>query len=316
MANRIQIRHGAGAPDIINNPNSLLPYELGWDTTSKALYINDNGILTSLSSGSGTSIIAGTGLQFNSNTLNHSNSITPKTTQAFYPITIDAQGHITSAGNATTIRENRVFYGTCDTPAATTEKIVICTDYDSLQAGDIVNVKFINTNSADVANLTLNVNNTGAISIKKAYNHDIDNLSDKAEISASYTCMFIYNVNSDSTSNWILCNVDYNTNTNTLLRTYSSATNIEVPLIAQSSAASTTAAWTSYTDTYKAWYGVIPNIDSLRAKINLSTGHITIPGGVTSVTPTIGDNSTLVATTAFVNTAINNAIGAAIGGNY
>jgi len=128
--------------------------------------------------------------------------------------------------------------------------------------------------------------------------------------------MFIYNVNSDSTSNWILCNVDYNTNTNTLLRTYSSATNIEVPLIAQSSAASTTAAWTSYTDTYKAWYGVIPNIDSLRAKINLSTGHITIPGGVTSVTPTIGDNSTLVATTAFVNTAINNAIGAAIGGNY
>ena len=110
--------------------------------------------------------------------------------------------------------------------------------------------------------------------------------------------------------------MNYNTNTNTLLRTYSSATNIEVPLIAQSSAASTTAAWTSYTDTYKAWYGVIPNVDNIRAKINLSTGHITVPGGITSTTPTTGNNSTLVATTAFVNTAITNAIGTAIGGSY
>lgn len=211
---------------------------------------------------------------------------------------------------------SRIFYGTCDTAAATANKTVICADYDSLQAGDILNVKFANTNTAAVANLTLNVNNTGAISIKKAYNYAIANLSAKAELNADVLCMFVYNVNSDSTSNWILCNLDYNTNTNTLLRTYSSATNIEVPLIAQSSAASTTAAWTTYTDTSKDWYGVIPNVDNIRAKINLSTGHITVPGGVTSVTPTTGDNSTLVATTAFVNTAINNAIGAAIGGSY
>ena len=110
--------------------------------------------------------------------------------------------------------------------------------------------------------------------------------------------------------------MNYDTNTNTLLRTYASSTNIEVPLIAQSSANSTTAAWTSYANTSKDWYGVIPNADSLRAKINLSTGHITIPGGITSVTPATGNNSTLVATTAFVNTAINNAIVAAIGGSY
>lgn len=75
---------------------------------------------------------------------------------------------------------------------------------------------------------------------------------------------------------------DYNSNTNTLLRTYASATNIEVPLIAQSSANSTTAAWSTYTATYKDWYGAIPNDDTKRAKINLSTGHITAPGGITA----------------------------------
>jgi len=82
-------------------------------------------------------------------------------------------------------------------------------------------------------------------------------------------------------TNW-RTNPYYNTNTNTLLRTYSSATDINVPLIASSSANSVTAAWTSYTGTYKDWYGAIPNNDSLRAKINLSTGHITAPGGITA----------------------------------
>lgn len=38
MANRIQIRRGSGNPG-----SNLLSYELGWDTTNKALYINDGG---------------------------------------------------------------------------------------------------------------------------------------------------------------------------------------------------------------------------------------------------------------------------------
>lgn len=76
--------------------------------------------------------------------------------------------------------------------------------------------------------------------------------------------------------------------TNTLLRTYASATNINVPLIGQSSEAKTTAAWSTYTGTYKDWYGVIPNDDAKRAKINLSTGLLTVPGGVT-----IGASGTL-----------------------
>ena len=53
-----------------------------------------------------TSITAGTGLSGGGSsgaiTLNHSNSVTAKTTQGFYPISFDAQGHITGAGNAIT----------------------------------------------------------------------------------------------------------------------------------------------------------------------------------------------------------------------
>lgn len=45
---------------------------------------------------------AGTGLDKNGNTINHSNSITAQTTQAVYPIKIDAQGHISAYGNAIT----------------------------------------------------------------------------------------------------------------------------------------------------------------------------------------------------------------------
>ena len=38
MANRIKIRHGNSIP----TTSSLLPYELGWNTANKILYINDN----------------------------------------------------------------------------------------------------------------------------------------------------------------------------------------------------------------------------------------------------------------------------------
>lgn len=46
---------------------------------------------------------AGTGLSKSGTTLNHSNSVTAKSTQAVYPITFDAQGHITGSGTAVTI---------------------------------------------------------------------------------------------------------------------------------------------------------------------------------------------------------------------
>ena len=46
---------------------------------------------------------AGTGLSKSGTTLNHSNSVNAQTTQAVYPIKIDAQGHISAYGSAVTI---------------------------------------------------------------------------------------------------------------------------------------------------------------------------------------------------------------------
>ena len=45
-------------------------------------------------------IKVGTGLSMNGEVLNHSNGVTAQTTQAIYPIKIDAQGHISAYGSA------------------------------------------------------------------------------------------------------------------------------------------------------------------------------------------------------------------------
>lgn len=50
-----------------------------------------------------TTYSAGTGLSLSSTTFNHTNSVTAQTTQAVYPIKIDAQGHISAYGSAVTI---------------------------------------------------------------------------------------------------------------------------------------------------------------------------------------------------------------------
>ena len=52
---------------------------------------------------SNTTYSAGTGISLSGTTINHSNSVTAQTTQAVYPIKIDAQGHISGYGSAVTI---------------------------------------------------------------------------------------------------------------------------------------------------------------------------------------------------------------------
>ena len=60
-------------------------------------------LTTDLPDISGKIDTAGTGLSKSGTTLNHSNSVTAQTTQAVYPITIDAQGHIASYSTAVTV---------------------------------------------------------------------------------------------------------------------------------------------------------------------------------------------------------------------
>lgn len=51
-------------------------------------------------------------------------------------------------------------YGTCGTAASTAAKVVTCSDFDSLETGVTIHVKFTYSNTA--SNATLNVNSTGA----------------------------------------------------------------------------------------------------------------------------------------------------------
>lgn len=54
-------------------------------------------------SGSGGSYTGGTGISISGSVINHSNAIVAQSTQALYPIAIDAQGHVTSYGSAVSV---------------------------------------------------------------------------------------------------------------------------------------------------------------------------------------------------------------------
>ena len=67
-------------------------------TTINGATVGNSPKFTDTTYANGTGITIGSG-----NAINHSNSVTAKTTQAVYPIKFDAQGHITGAGTAVTI---------------------------------------------------------------------------------------------------------------------------------------------------------------------------------------------------------------------
>lgn len=81
-----------------------------------------------------------------------------------------------------------VYYGTCATAADVVEKVVVCKHYHTLKAGDIIVVTFTNSNTQ--AQPTLNVNNTGAVSVKMAYSGGIVDLGSTSQL--RFTCTFIY----------------------------------------------------------------------------------------------------------------------------
>ena len=62
------------------------------------------------------------------------------------------------------IQTHDTLYGTCETNAATAAKVVSCANFTDLHKGSSINVKFTNINTA--TDPTINVNDTGAKSIK------------------------------------------------------------------------------------------------------------------------------------------------------
>lgn len=185
MANRIQIRHGSNTP----TTNDLLPFELGWDGDS--LYIHNGKSTPAII------CIGGAGA-----------SIPISNTTGTLPINRGGTGATTAAAARTNLElgNSRIFYGTCTTAAATAQKTVDCVEYDQLKNGDMIVVKFSVTNTGAVTDLTLNVNNTGAKSIRKLYNSTgASNLAAAGELNKDGIAVFVYNG-----AYWLLTNADYN----------------------------------------------------------------------------------------------------------
>lgn len=87
--------------------NSSTLYGPSGGSSSYNVWLPEKGgiiaLTTDIPDVSGKIDTAGTGLSKSGTTLNHSNSVTAQTTQAVYPIKIDAQGHISAYGSAVTI---------------------------------------------------------------------------------------------------------------------------------------------------------------------------------------------------------------------
>ena len=118
----------------------------------------------------------------------------------------------------------KIFYGTCSTAAATAAKEVVCSSFTSseLVNGALIYVTFTNTNSAAVADLTLNINSTGAKKLQKQANAGTTNLASAGELRASSTYLFQYNSTLNSSAGaWVCMTLDYNT-------TYSALTSADM----------------------------------------------------------------------------------------
>lgn len=93
------MRYGTTAPSTNNNTSWYAGSVVSFTYDGTYWQMNDFG----LRGNDNTTYSAGTGLSLSTNTFNHSNSVTAQTTQAVYPIKIDAQGHISAYGTAVTI---------------------------------------------------------------------------------------------------------------------------------------------------------------------------------------------------------------------
>lgn len=169
----LRLRHNSdGAPD--DNPptaaflDSAALYFLtngtSIDTPSKKIRLTSAGLRLFDSDGSSFRDVtynsvgnwnnavwtAGTGLSKSSNTLNHSNSVTAQTTQAVYPIKIDAQGHISAYGSAVTNIVQTTATQTLTNKTLTSPTINSAT----ISAGSVVNNPAITSTTTNVTQAT------------------------------------------------------------------------------------------------------------------------------------------------------------------
>lgn len=125
--------------------------------TNDAGYTTNTGTITGITGGTGLSGSASSG----SVTLNHSNSVTAKTTQALYPIKYDAQGHITGSGTAVTSLPANDVYAWAK---ASTKPSYTATEVGAVPTSRTINSKAL------TSNITLTAANVGAVPTNRTVN--------------------------------------------------------------------------------------------------------------------------------------------------
>lgn len=194
--------------------------------------------------------------------------------------TADANKNVLSATKLTTARTidgvsfdgqaNITHYGTCGTAAATGAKTVDCTGF-TLATGARIAIKFTVTNTAAPANLTLNVNSTGA----KAIKYRGANLTSAAILTASRVYEFVY----DGTNYELVGDLDTNS-------TYTAAT--AAPLMDGTAAVGTSAKYAREDHVHPT--------DTSRAPVSTTVTSVDYDATNKKITKTINGTTTDVVT--------------------
>lgn len=214
-----------------------------------------------------------------------------------------SQVKLPSDSTGKNIKALKLPYGECNTAAGTAAKVVdVKVDNGTtgsnmpfvLENGVVVLVRFTVTNTAAVANLTLSVNGTTAKGIK----YRNDNLAAAGDLAANRTYMFTY----DGTY-WQFIG-DFNTNTDTKVRQTLSSDNANRSLLM--SYDNTSSSTTNVDNTVYRNNSIYANASTGKITATTFAGDLngTINTATTATTQSQGDNSTKVATTAYVDKAI------------
>lgn len=180
-----------------------------------------------------------------------------------------------------------IYYGTCASAAADTTKVVTCAAFTNaaLKAGAAILVQFSATNSAAVADLKLNVNNTGAKAIKYNNNGTLGNLVSAGYLKASTIYLFIYDGTywvayfNYNTTYSAMTDAEYQGGTSTTARLITAAKLKAAILLHETGEPNVQADWSeadSTSDAYIQNKPSIPTVPSNVSAFNNDAGYLTL----------------------------------------
>ena len=178
---------------------------------------------------------------------------------------------------------HRIPYGVCATASGTAAQTVsVSADLTSADLTDGLTVIVKMTNASGVSSATLNVNGIGAKYMYVRGTTKTGTTSGTVGWAAGELLICTYDSAGSEGGGWIINKgFSTDTNTNTIMRTYRRANNIELPLLAGTTCTASTGSWTwpSSVNSYVSAYGVVAT-SATTPTFNPSTGKVTIHGGL------------------------------------